>query len=975
MQLRRRVAFATLLIISTVVPPVLAAGSLSVYFDSGYTKTQLTDLEPGTQVVFYVVAEDMDPADPSVGLAGFTFGVEADENSLLLFYAPVAGTAIELEPLTPGRWRYETYVPAGACISPDASGRVKLAEGIFVWMGPGPDGETIVDLGGAVRMDPARAAPTWFACDGGARTDFTTIIDGHIGPSGGPECQLSATAVDFGNMVAGSVITRNVTISNQGGGTLRGNVSSGCGQVTVTAGSGPFALTFGQTLTVQLEFAATQPGMAGCVISTGTDCNDIAVFGNVIDPGDIAEPAGAIAVYLDAALTQRVALNQIFGTAHTFYVVAEGLPPGANVNSYEVALDLDDFLVAPVTFNPSGSSVSSADVGDYIVDRNACPTTNAAGKDLLFIVSAPMVVPNEDYTATVAPTGSAASALGLGAAPLWIDCDGVVHPFAEVKGARIQYIDPDACVRGPAAVDYGRVYAGEARTQTVTITNTGIEPATGTLAVDCSAFSIVSGADYQLAPQESHEVVVRFAPAGTGEYGCGLFGGPMCNPVLLTGRGSAPRAVGAAEGRVAVYFDPGLTVTAITPTPGLFASLYLVASDFDAGFTGLDGAELSLELPGDMLIVDGTAPYNIGYAPDGSQTVTLLADLSTCRPADAGGRVVLARLQYLYLPLFPDASAATVVAAPVMGGLFDPPAPGWTECGGDAHPFAVLQPATVYRWDAAAPDSPTTFLRRDGDDTVTLNWEAQGDATRYRLFRGDTPDFVPGRANLVAEVWGTGYSEHVPDPTRYHYKLSAVDGGGLGSPAVIAEDYTVAVAISAFDARATGAGVELTWEIFADEPLSGFRVYRARGDDAAIMIHDALPVHERRYTDTDIAPGASYTYTLAAVTAGGEEIHSIPARVSAAPAVTALEGNFPNPFNPSTTVAFSLAQPARVRMQVFDAAGRLVTTLADGTFPAGRNHLEWDGRNRAGTPSASGVYFLRFIAPGVHQTRKMVLLK
>jgi hypothetical protein len=90
-----------------------------------------------------------------------------------------------------------------------------------------------------------------------------------------------------------------------------------------------------------------------------------------------------------------------------------------------------------------------------------------------------------------------------------------------------------------------------------------------------------------------------------------------------------------------------------------------------------------------------------------------------------------------------------------------------------------------------------------------------------------------------------------------------------------------------------------------------------------------------------------------------------------------LAQNYPNPFNPTTTIDFALpsGQPARVALVVYDVTGARVRTLVDRTLPGGRHSIRWDGRNEAGSPVGSGVYFYRLSAAGATQTRKMVLLK
>jgi hypothetical protein len=88
-----------------------------------------------------------------------------------------------------------------------------------------------------------------------------------------------------------------------------------------------------------------------------------------------------------------------------------------------------------------------------------------------------------------------------------------------------------------------------------------------------------------------------------------------------------------------------------------------------------------------------------------------------------------------------------------------------------------------------------------------------------------------------------------------------------------------------------------------------------------------------------------------------------------------LHANHPNPFNPSTTIRYELAAADNVRLRVFDATGRLVRTLVDAREGAGAHDVTFDGRDDAGRPMASGVYFYRLDAGSTTQTRKMVLLK
>lgn len=94
--------------------------------------------------------------------------------------------------------------------------------------------------------------------------------------------------------------------------------------------------------------------------------------------------------------------------------------------------------------------------------------------------------------------------------------------------------------------------------------------------------------------------------------------------------------------------------------------------------------------------------------------------------------------------------------------------------------------------------------------------------------------------------------------------------------------------------------------------------------------------------------------------------------------VTALRGNRPNPFNPSTKFAFFLENDDHVSLQVFDVRGRLVTTVLDERLGAGdySSVYGWDGRDQAGRKVTSGTYLFRLkTGSGFEETRKMALVK
>ena len=99
------------------------------------------------------------------------------------------------------------------------------------------------------------------------------------------------------------------------------------------------------------------------------------------------------------------------------------------------------------------------------------------------------------------------------------------------------------------------------------------------------------------------------------------------------------------------------------------------------------------------------------------------------------------------------------------------------------------------------------------------------------------------------------------------------------------------------------------------------------------------------------------------------------AKTSKTPEAAYLRQNYPNPFNPTTRIAFGLAAQGRVSLRVYDAAGRLVRVLFEGSRPAGNYTELWDGRDSRGGAVASGIYFYRLQAGEFTETRKMVLTR
>jgi hypothetical protein len=99
------------------------------------------------------------------------------------------------------------------------------------------------------------------------------------------------------------------------------------------------------------------------------------------------------------------------------------------------------------------------------------------------------------------------------------------------------------------------------------------------------------------------------------------------------------------------------------------------------------------------------------------------------------------------------------------------------------------------------------------------------------------------------------------------------------------------------------------------------------------------------------------------------------ANTLAAPATTKLMGNYPNPFNPSTSINYALSEDGFVSLKIYNTLGEEVATLVNEYQLAGIKSAVWNGRNNEGASVASGIYVYRLTAGNVVLSEKMLFMK
>jgi FlgD Ig-like domain len=168
----------------------------------------------------------------------------------------------------------------------------------------------------------------------------------------------------------------------------------------------------------------------------------------------------------------------------------------------------------------------------------------------------------------------------------------------------------------------------------------------------------------------------------------------------------------------------------------------------------------------------------------------------------------------------------------------------------------------------------------------------------------------------------------------------------------------------------------LAWNASSANDFDHFTVYGANTGsfgDATVVNYSVDPV-------LDVTASPYEFYFVTATDGSGNE--GKPAKVTAQLGVggeprsyVLSVSNYPNPFNPRTTVSYTVPSRGRVTVSIYDTRGALVATLFDGERAAGAYSVDWDGRTDDAAGAASGIYFARIEHASGTRSKKMVLLK
>ena len=302
----------------------------------------------------------------------------------------------------------------------------------------------------------------------------------------------------------------------------------------------------------------------------------------------------------------------------------------------------------------------------------------------------------------------------------------------------------------------------------------------------------------------------------------------------------------------------------------------------------------------------------------------------------------------------------------------------------------------------SVPAPPTLSTPATGATGIATNpaltWNASSGAATYRV-QVSTSSAFSATAVDQSGLTATSYAASgLQNSTTYYWRACAVNSAGAGGWSNANAFTTMAALPLVLAAPAlyspwnyatvTGANQQLVWK--PSPGAASYRIQLSTNPNFSTLFSDqaGIPgtslslggfingtVYFWRVSASNASAGSPWSSiyhflirTTGVVLSSGTSIFGQAENI--VPQSYGLAQNFPNPFNPTTTIQFDLLQPGHATLKVYNGVGEEVATLIEGDLPAGRFEAVW---NANGVPS--GTYFYRLLASAFSQTRKLILLK
>jgi hypothetical protein len=548
----------------------------------------------------------------------------------------------------------------------------------------------------------------------------------------------------------------------------------------------------------------------------------------------------------------------------------------------------------------------------------------------------------------------------------------------------------------PNPLAFGSVNTGNTATQTLTITNTGTSATLNITAIT----NTFTGTDFtyvtaptlpiNLPPSASTTLQVQFAPLAAGAQTAGITftHNAAGSPTVVNVTGS-----GNAQGGTLCFRSPGQNVgdalTGLQDTVQL--SDYAGKALRSLQFRIVNGPTSRLvSVARGARIADPAKwifQYEIGRGPIDPLT---FASIDTIRLVILGvtdsidafsGAADIAYFQYATTNTPLDAST-TMELTEIIGSTTLGENAQVTACTSNPQQILITDLGVGQKGDANADGFIDILDLLQVIDHILDRITLQGS----EFIRADVAPWPAGDGNLdatdVALLQSMILNGEFPDGTPLPFT------GNRNSASKSASRATLYLTVSAsqLDARIESAtavkGVQFDLQgagIAGIGSSDNGTVLSGRND--RVLYYNSNGVMDAQLFSIPVASVDVAALNVANMTVADAQNNAIDVEVvlvkrgATAPGAFALEQSYPNPFNPSTTISYTVPVSTQVRLSIFNSVGMEVRNLQSGTVEAGTHSITWDGTDANGAAVTSGVYFYRLSADGFSAVRSMMLTK
>ena len=275
--------------------------------------------------------------------------------------------------------------------------------------------------------------------------------------------------------------------------------------------------------------------------------------------------------------------------------------------------------------------------------------------------------------------------------------------------------------------------------------------------------------------------------------------------------------------------------------------------------------------------------------------------------------------------------------------------------------FYSIYDSLVFYYNCFDPSMPTLWSCVDGGGNIyanpmfadTLNNDFSLQAGSPCIDSGTTLNWLPAfDANYNQRIAGSA-----PDMGAIEYNSQYIGG-------IVGNVYD-AITLRSIDC----AKISITGKLPEFSDLSGSYTYPTGTGTYTVKV-SRWDYQDVIIPNVTVIPGQHTILTIPLqMTTSADD------NISPVPAPTLSMNNYPNPFNPETTIRFDIAKSGDVKLEIYNTKGQLVNTLINGKMSPGYHSFKWNGKDNKGQMASSGVYFYRLTTDGKALTKKMLMLK